>query len=220
MNLESLKSIRNEFVKSDFYRNAQTKMSLSGLSSAEIENYLFNGKKINFSRISEEILISWQKEDSPKTIYRDKSMSILYGIGADDGVEYISIRSNWFGRVKNSQFNLNSFVRNEAFWCGYCAVSDILPMDELSLKKIMGSIVEQKNTNKANLSSAFTCFADYVTYCQKKFGKSPTYEVISSGGYAHAPVIKISITSPQGVFTAEGSSKKVAANEWAKNFKV
>ena len=219
MNLESLKSIRNEFVKSDFYRNAQTKMSLSGLSSAEIENYLFNGKKINFSRISEEILISWQKEEFPKTIYRDKSMSILYGIGVD-GVEYISIRSNWFGRVKNSQFNLNSFVRNEAFWCGYCAVSDILPMDELSLNKIMGSIVEQKNTNKANLSSAFTCFADYVTYCQKKFGESPTYEVISLGGYDHAPTVTIRISSREGFFTAKGSSKKVAANEWAKNFKV
>jgi len=219
MNLESLKSIRNEFAKSDLYRNNQTKMSLNELSSAEIENYLFNGKKINFSRISEELLISWQKEDCPKTIYRDKSMSILYGIGAA-GVEYISIRSNWFGRVKNSQFNLNGFYRNEAFWCGYCAVSDILPMDDLTLGKIMNSIVENKNTNKANLSSVFTCFNDYVQYCQKKYGESPTYEVMSLGGYDHAPTVTIRISSPDGFFTAKGSSKKVAANEWAKNFKI
>jgi|GEM_PF-3832090 len=218
-NLESLKSLRNGFAQSDLYRNNQTKMSLNGLSSAEIADYLFNAKKLNFSRISEEILISWQKDLSPKTIYLDKSMSILYGIG-DDGVEYISIRSNWFGRVKNSQFNLSGFVRNEAFWCGYCAVTDILPMDDLTLGKIMNSIVENKNTNKANLSSVFTCFNDYVQYCQKKYGESPTYEVMSLGGYDHAPTVTITISSPDGIFIAEGSNKKNAANEWAKNFKV
>ena len=220
MNLDNLKSLRNEFAKSDLYRNNQTKMSLKELSSAEIENYLFSAKKINFSRISEELLISWQKEDSPKTIYRDKSMSILYGTGAHDGVEYISIRSNWFGRVKNSQFNLDGFYRNEAFWCGYCAVSDIMLLDELTLGKIMNTIVENKNTNKANLSSVFTCFNDYVQYCQKKYGDSPTYRVMSVGGYEHAPTVKIRISSPDGFFTAEGSSKKVAANEWAKGFKI
>ena len=216
-NLSDLKSIRNEFAKSDLYRNNQTKMSLNELSSAEIENYLFNGKKINFNAVRESDFQSFKTERCGDEIYKDKSMQILYGI---DGVEYIFIRSNWFGRVKNSQFNLKGFVRNEAFWCGYCAVTDILPMDDLTLGKIMNSIVENKNTNKANLSSVFTCFNDYVQYCQKKYGESPTYEVMSLGGYDHAPTVTIRISSPDGFFTAKGSSKKVAANEWAKNFKI
>ena len=220
MSLDNLKSLRNEFTNSDLYLQSLTEISLKEFTVKEIETYLFLGKRINFIPIKEEILISFQKADCPKTIYRDSSMSILYGVGGFNGEEYISIRSNWFGRVKNSQFNLTGFYRNDAFWCGYCPITDIRQMDKLSFLKIMDSFFENKNTNKANLSSTFTCFADYVTYCQKKFGESPTYEVMSSGGYPHAPVIKIRISSPDGFFTAEGSSKKVAANEWAKNFKV
>ena len=214
MTFEDLKSIRNEFERSDLYRNAQTKMSLSGLFTAEIADYLFNAKKINFDAVPESDFQSFQKTSCADEIYKDNSMKILHGADAND-IEYIFIRSNWFGRVKNSQFNLSGFFRNGNFWCGYCAVSDIMLLDEFTLGKIMGSIVE-KNTNKANLSSVFNCFNDYVQYCQKKYGESPTYEVMSLGGYDHAPTVTIRISSPDGTFITKGCNKKEAANEWAK----
>ena len=159
MNLDNLK---NGFVRSELYKNAQIVMSLSGSSSEEIENYLFNDKLLNFKATTQQQFQSFNSNRISDSIYCDNRTHILHG--TTNYKEYIFIRSDLFGRIQNSMFNLNGVVLNSSFKCGYCEVSDIKPMYDFNLVKMINSIID-KNTN-----NDFSCLKDYLLYCQNKHG--------------------------------------------------
>ena len=159
MNLDILK---NGFTESNLFKNAQIVMSLNSFSAEEIENYLFNDKLLNFKATTHQQFQSFSSTRISNSIYCDNSTHILHG--TTNYTEYIFIRSDRFGRIKNSMFNLNGVVLNSSFKCGYCAVSDIKPMYDFNLAKMINSIIEKNTDND------FSCLNDYVLYCQKKHG--------------------------------------------------
>lgn len=191
-------------------------MNLTKLSNEEICEFLLNGKKGNALELNPEHSELNKSGFTERIIYKDKNVEIVYSfleIAKDDIIQQFFIRSNWWGKIKNSFFTLEDFKGKCEERCG------VINVDELKNFNVNGNFAPVNNKNEqAKIDVAD--FASLTLLCQRKFKTSPSYEVIDIISKSPNSWIKIKVNMPDGKpHYSEGTSKKDAANRFANIYK-
>lgn len=190
--------------------------NITKLSNEEICEFLLTGKKGDCLELGTD---NSQKNDSDfveRVIYKDKNVEIIFScleIAKDDLIQQFFIRSNWWGKIKNSFFTCEGFKGKSDIKCGVININELKPFN------YNGDTVAINNKNEI-ATIGITDFASLVLYCQRKYKSSPNYQVVEVISLSPDSWVKIQVNMPDGSkHFAEGSSKKDAANNFAKTFK-
>ena len=191
--------------------------NLTKLSNEEICEFLLNGKKADAMELGVADFGVNNSDSINRVIYKDKSVEIIYNyleIAKNDIIQQFFIKSNWWGKIKNSIFTLEGFRGNcNEKKCG------VIGMDELKDFNV-GNFVPINNRNE-QAKIEITDFASLTLHCQRKFKTSPSYEVVKIISEAPNSWVKIKINMPDGlIHFSEGASKKDAANRFAASYKL
>ena len=191
--------------------------NLSKLSNEEICEFLLNGKKGDCLELNPERSELNKTDFTERIIYKDKNVEIVYSyleIAKDDMIQQFFIRSNWWGKIKNSFFTLDGFKGKIDERCG------VINIDELRNFNVNSDSVPINNKNE-QAKIEISDFASLTLLCQRKFKASPSYEVECVISEAPNSWVKIIIYMPDGSkHFSEGTSKKDAANRFAKTYEI
>jgi len=191
--------------------------NLFNLSNEEICEFLLNNKKAVALELGSEEDVLENNPDNKfinRVIYEDKTMKIIYSflkIKEDDIIEQFFIYSTWWGKIKNSHLSLEGFTGKSQRRCGVINIDDLKTWNSGTNHSI--------NNHNAEVKIEVTDFASLVLFCQKKYKKSPSYEVSEVISLSPNPWVEIKIFMPDGTeHCYEGTSKKDAANKFAVEF--
>ena len=193
------------------------RINLTKLSNEEICAFLLNGKRGDVMELNNtvvtELPLTRFKE---RGIYKDKNVEIYFSyleVSEDDIIQQFYISSTWWGQIKNSFFTLDGFKGK----CG--KKTGVININELKSFNNNRTYVPVNNKND-HAQIKIHDFASLTLYCQRKYKASPSYKVVEVISEAPDPWVSIKIYIPNGeVYFSLGTSKKDAANRFAKNFK-
>ena len=192
--------------------------NLTKLSNEEICAFLLNGKKGDAMELNNDTVIILPSTGFKKrVIYKDKNVEIYFSylkVSEDDIIQQFYIISNWWGQIKNSFFTLDGFK-------GKCEKKlGVININELKSFNNNHTYVPVNNKND-HAQIKVHDFASLTLYCQRKYKASPSYKVVDIISEAPNSWVSIKIHMPNGeIHFSEGTSKKDAANKFAKNFKL
>ena len=153
-------------------------------------------------------------EFTERVIYKDKNVKNVFSfleISKEDIIQQFFIYSNWWGRIKNSFFTLDGFKGKSETCCG------VINIDEL--QNFNGKNFVPINNKNEQAKIEVSDFASLTLFCQRKFKASPSYDVVKIISEAPNLWVRIKIKMPNGkTYLAEGTSKKDAANKFAKTY--
>lgn len=189
---------------------------LRKLTDEEICEFLLNGKKGDCLELNPERSEINKTDFTERVIYKDKNVEVIYSfleIAKDDMIQQFFIRSNWWGKIKNSFFTLEGFKGKSEERYG------VINVDELKNFNVNGEHVPVNNKNQ-QAKIEITDFASLTLLCQRKFKSSPSYQVVKIIREAPNSWVKIEVKMPDGkIYFSEGTSKKDAANRFAMSYK-
>lgn len=189
--------------------------NLSKLSNEEICEFLLNGKKGDCLELNPERSELNKTDFTERVIYKDKNVEIVFSfleIAKDDMIQQFFIRSNWWGKIKNSFFTLEGFKGKSKERCG------VINVDELKNFNVNGDYVPVNNRNE-QAKIEIIDFASLTLLCQRRFKASPSYQVVEIISEAPNSLVRIEVKMPDGkTHLSEGTSKKDAANRFANSY--
>jgi hypothetical protein len=198
---------------------------MAKMPTAQVAEFLLNNKKADLLELGGTITLTEKNTSTEviRLIYKDKTMSIWYRTFwlVDCWIEEFYVESSFWGRIKNSQFTCGGF-KGKGQMCGVTSWGGM--PHETSLRSWnSGTNYAVNNRNTVTVKkSNFENFSELVEYSQKTFKAAPKYEVTDTyTDRRNNTTITICVTMPNGIkHYAEGSNKKTAAENFAKNYKA